>query len=310
VHVGGTWLLRRIIHSAIVLLGTVALVFVVTRIIPADPVIIMAGQDASLEEIEATRQALGLDKPIYVQFAIYLRNALRGDLGTSLRYHRPAAKVVTEHFPATAQLAVSSMALAIIIAIPAGMIAALKRGTPYDIATMVGTLFGQSVPTFWLGIMLIIVFAVWLRVLPTSGYGELRHMILPTITLSVYMMALIARTTRSSVLEVLGADYLRTARAKGLGERVVLFRHAMRNALIPIVTVIGMQAGLALVGGAVITETVFAWPGIGNLAVDSINTLDYAVVQAVVLLSAFVFVFINLLLDVLYVWIDPRIRHT
>jgi peptide/nickel transport system permease protein len=201
------------------------------------------------------------------------------------------------------------MLLAVLVAIPAGVYAAMKRGTVWDTLTVGVSLLGQSVPTFWLGIVLIMVFAVRFRILPTSGYGDWRHMVLPTITLALYMMALITRMNRSSMLEVLNADYLRTARAKGVQERVVLLHHALRNALIPVVTIVGLQTG-TLLGGAVITETVFAWPGIGSLAVDSITTLDYPVVQAVVILSGGIFVIINFALDVVYTWLDPRIKYS
>ena len=303
-----TFIIQRVMHSVIVLFGVVTLVFVLVRLVPADPVIIMAGPDASPHEIQETRKALGLDRSILVQYAIYLSHALTGDLGTSLRHHRPAAVLVWERFPATLQLALVSMLLAILVAIPAGIIAAIKRGTIYDTLVIVGSLLGQSVPTFWLGIVLIIVFAVRLRVLPTSGYGDWRHIVLPAVTLGLYMMTLVARMNRSAMLEVLRADYLRTARSKGLRERTVLIKHALRNALIPVITIIGLQTG-TLLGGAVITETVFAWPGIGSLAVDSISTLDYPVVQAVVVLSGAVFVLINLFLDILYAWIDPRIKY-
>lgn len=302
------FLFKRMFHSIIVLFGTLTLVFILVRLAPGDPVIRMAGPDASLEQMEKMRNALGLDKPIYVQYAIYLRNVAKGDMGTSLRYHRPATELVIERLPATAQLAVASMVLAVLISIPAGIIAAVKRGSLPDMLTVVFALLGQSVPSFWLGIVLIIIFAVRLRVLPTSGYGSWRHLVLPTITLAFYMMGLTTRLTRSSMLEVLGADYLRVARAKGLRERVVLIRHTLPNALIPIVTVIGLQTG-TLLSGAVITETVFAWPGIGSLVVDSISNLDYSVVQAVVLLSGAVFVVVNFLLDVVYVLIDPRIKY-
>ena len=302
------FLLRRLLHSVIVLFGVLTLVFVLVRLVPADPILIMAGPDASQKEIQETRKALGFDRPIIVQYGIYLRQALKGDLGTSLRYYRPAASVVLERFPATLELAAVSMLLATVVAIPAGFVAAVKRGTVYDTAVIAGSLVGQSVPTFWLGIVLIIVFAVKFHVLPTSGYGHWKNFVLPTITLGLYMMALIARMNRSALLEVLRADYLRTARAKGISEATVLIKHALRNALIPVVTIIGLQTG-TLLGGAVITETVFAWPGIGSLAVDSINTLDYPVVQAVVVLSGAIFVVINLLLDILYMWIDPRIKH-
>lgn len=304
----GAFIARRALQSVIVLAGTLTLVFIIVRWVPADPVLIMAGQDASPKEIEETRAALGLDQPIYIQYLVYMRNLARGDLGTSLRFHRPATQLVLEHFPATVQLALASMALAVCIGIPAGLFAATRRGSFYDTVVMVGCLIGQSAPTFWFGIMLIIVFAVRWHLLPTSGYGEWRHIVLPMLTLGLFMTALIARMNRSSMLEVLGTDYLRTARAKGLPERAVLLRHALRNALIPVVTVIGQQTG-TLLGGAVITETVFAWPGIGSLAVNSIKTLDYPVVQAAVILSGSVFVLINFALDVVYAWIDPRIRY-
>jgi ABC-type dipeptide/oligopeptide/nickel transport system permease component len=305
----GKFLLQRAFHSVVVLLGALTLVFFIIRLVPADPVRIMAGPDASMKEIEATREALGFNKPIYVQYAIYLQNVLKGDLGRSLRQHRPTTTLVLERFPATLQLASASMLLAVLVAIPAGIYAATKRGTVWDTLTVGASLFGQSVPTFWLGIVLIMIFAVWLRIMPTSGYGTWRHMVLPTITLALYMMALITRMTRSSMLEVLNADYLRTARAKGVSERVVLLRHALRNALIPVVTIVGLQTG-TLLGGAVITETVFAWPGIGSLAVDSITTLDYPVVQAVVILTGGIFVIINFALDVVYAWLDPRIKYS
>jgi len=303
------FLLQRSIHSAVVLFGALTLVFFIVRLVPSDPVRIMAGPDASPKEIQATREALGFNRPIYVQYGIYLKNLLHGDLGRSLRQHRPTVSLVLERFPATLQLALASMLLAVCVAIPAGIFAAVKRGTIYDGLTVAASLLGQSVPTFWLGIVLIMVFAVRLRILPTSGYGGWRHMVLPMLTLALYMMALITRMNRSSMLEVLNADYLRTARAKGVKEKLVLLRHALRNALIPVVTIIGLQTG-TLLGGAVITETVFAWPGIGSLAVDSITTLDYPVVQAVVILSGGIFVVINFGLDVLYTWLDPRIKYT
>jgi peptide/nickel transport system permease protein len=304
----GEFLLRRALHSVIVLFGTVTLVFFLVRLVPADPVRIMTGFNASPSEIQATRKALGFDKPIYVQYAIFLRDLASGNLGQSLSYHRPVVGLVLGRLPATVQLALASMLLATVVGLPAGILAAVKRDTMYDGITVAGSLFGQSVPTFWLGIVLILIFAVMLHVLPTSGYGGWRHLLLPAITLGLYMVALITRMSRSSMLEVLGSDYLRTARSKGLHEGIVLVRHALRNALIPVVTVIGLQTG-TLLGGAVITETVFAWPGVGLLTVDSITSLDYSVVQAVVILSAGIFVLINVLMDLLYIALDPRIKY-
>jgi len=301
------YLLRRLVESALVLFGILTLVFVLVRLAPGDPVARMAGPNASMAEIEASREALGLDRPVYVQYLVYLRNVTRGNLGDSFRYHRPAAQLVLERFPATAQLAAVALLIASLVAIPLGILAALKRGTAYDATMSILALLGQSVPSFWLGIVLIIVFAVRLHILPTSGYGSPAHIVLPAVTLAFYLMGLLARMTRSSLLEVLGADYIRVARAKGLRERQVLMRHALRNAFIPVNTVLGLQTG-NLLGGAVITEAVFAWPGIGSLAVGSITNLDYSVVQATVLLSGVVFVVINLALDIIYVAIDPRIR--
>ena len=302
------FLLRRAVQSVIVLFGALTLVFVLIRLAPGDPVIRMAGPDASLEEIDRMRSTLGYDKPIPVQYAIFLGNALKGDLGQSLHHHRPATELVLERLPATAELASLSMALAIVVALPLGIIAAIKRGTFIDTLATTFSLIGQSVPTFWLGIVLIIVCSVRLRLLPTSGRGGWEHIILPAVTLGLYMMALITRLTRSSMLEVLCENYVQVARAKGLSERVVIIRHALRNSLIPVVTVIGLQTG-TLLSGAIITEAVFAWPGIGQLAINAIYTLDYPMIQAIVVLSGIVFVVINMVLDMLYVVIDPRIRY-
>jgi ABC-type dipeptide/oligopeptide/nickel transport system permease component len=250
---------------------------------------------------------MGFDQPLYQQYLIYLGQLAKGDLGTSFRFQRPVLDLALERLPATVELAAVSMALATVVAVPLGVIAAVRRYSRWDSGVMLGSLLGQSVPTFWLGILLILVFAVQFRVLPTSGRGSWQQVILPSITLGAYMMALIARLTRSGMLEVLGEDYVRTARAKGLFERAVLLRHALRNAMLPVVTVLGLQVG-ALLGGAIITEAVFAWPGIGTLAINAIYARDYPIVQATVLISAAIFVGINFLLDLTYQYLDPRIR--
>jgi peptide/nickel transport system permease protein len=303
-----TFLVQRLLHSVLVLWGTLTVVFVIVRLVPGDPVRIMAGPDAGPAQIEDMRRALGLDRSIPVQYATYLMRVVQGDLGSSIRHHKGASQLILDYLPKTLLLAAVSMLWATTFGVTLGIVSAMKRGSFVDLLAGMVSLIGQSIPTFWLGIMLIIIFAVTLRVLPTSGYGQWQNIILPSFTLGLYMMALITRMCRSSVLDTLGAEYLRTARAKGLDERTILLRHVLRNSMIPVITVIGLQTG-TLLGGAVITETVFAWPGIGALAVDSITTLDYPVVQAVVVLSSIVFVVINILLDICYTLIDPRIRY-
>jgi ABC-type dipeptide/oligopeptide/nickel transport system permease component len=257
--------------------------------------------------VQQTRHEMGFDRPLYEQYLIYLSDLVQGNLGTSIRFQQPVLDLVLQRIPATVELALASMAWATMFAVPLGVVAAVRRHSRWDTGAMLGSLLGQSVPTFWLGILLILVFAVQLRLLPTSGRGTWQQLILPSITLGAYMMALITRLTRSGMLEVLGEDYVRTARAKGLLERVVLLRHALRNALVPVVTVLGMQVG-ALLGGAIITEAVFAWPGIGTLTINAIYMRDYPIVQATVLISAAAFVGINFLLDLTYQYLDPRIR--
>jgi peptide/nickel transport system permease protein len=302
------FLVQRLLHSALVLWGTLTIVFLIVRLVPGDPVRIMAGPDAGPAQIEDMRRALGLDRSIPVQYATYLMRVVQGDLGSSIRHHKGAFQLIFDYLPKTLLLAAVSMLWATTFGVALGIVSAMKRGGFVDLLAGIVSLIGQSVPTFWLGIMLIMIFAVSLRVLPTSGYGQWQNIVLPSFTLGLYMMALITRMCRSSVLDTLGAEYLRTARAKGLSEKTILLRHVLRNSMIPVITVIGLQTG-TLLGGAVITETVFAWPGIGSLAVDSITTLDYPVVQAVVVLSSIVFVVINLLLDICYTLIDPRIRY-
>ena len=234
---------------------------------------------------------------------------LSGDLGRSLRYRQPALPLVLERLPATAELALAALFVSLLVAIPAGVISAVRRDTAYDNLTMLGALFGQSMPVFWLGIMLILIFSVRLELLPTSGRGGLDHLILPAVTLGLYSTARVTRLVRAGMLDVIGQDYIRTAQAKGLPDRRVIVKHALRNTLIPVVTIIGLELG-TLLGGAVITETIFAWPGIGRLAVTAIFQRDYPLVQATVLVTALVFVLSNLLVDLLYGWLDPRIRYT
>ena len=244
-----------------------------------------------------------------VQYGLFLQSVFRGDFGQSFQYRAPALRVVVERLAATVQLALAALLITVGAGVSLGIVAAVRRGTGYDYASTVLAVLGQSLPNFWLGIMLILLFGVALRWLPTSGFESWRHLILPAVTLAAFPMALVARLTRSSMLEILGRDFIRTGRAKGLAERAVILRHALRNAAVPLLTVLGLQIG-TLLGGAVITESVFAWPGMGKLVVDAIFFRDFPVVQTVLILSATIFVVINLLVDLLYTVIDPRIRYS
>jgi ABC-type dipeptide/oligopeptide/nickel transport system permease component len=303
-----TYLARRLAQSALTLLGTSVLVFVILRVLPGDPAKMLLPEGAPQSAVEALNRQLGLREPLHVQYAIFLRSVFRGDFGQSFQYRAPALRVVVERLPATIDLTLSAMALTVLFGVATGIVAAVRQGTGYDYAGTVVTVLGQSLPNFWLGIMLVLLFGVTLRWLPTSGFQGWPHLILPAVTLAAYPTALVARLTRSSMLEILTQDYVRTGRAKGLAERVVVLSHALRNATIPVLTVIGLQIG-TLLGGAVITESVFAWPGIGKLVVDAIFFRDFPVVQTILILSASIFVVINLLVDVLYTVIDPRIRY-
>jgi peptide/nickel transport system permease protein len=306
--VGGGFLLWRLAHAVVVVFGVLTVVFFLVRVTPGDPVLLMVSPDAPATAVAELREKLGFDRPLPVQYVRYLRRALTGDLGASIRHYRPVVALILERLPATAELTATSMALALLVAVPLGILAAVRRGSPSDLVSRAVALVGQSMPTFWLGILLIILFSVQLRLLPTSGRGTFAQLVLPTVTLGFFMIGLVARVTRAAMLEVLRTDYVRTARAKGLAERRVVSRHALRNAAIPVVTVIGLQVG-TLLGGAIITEAVFAWPGIGSLAVTAIYQRDYPLVQGVVLLAGLVFVVVNLLADVSYVYLDPRIRY-
>jgi peptide/nickel transport system permease protein len=274
-----------------------------------DPTYAMIGEDWTPDQIQEFRHNMGFDQPWYVQYWDFLSKASHGDLGVSLRQRQPNFKLVMDRMPATMELAAAALALSIVVAIPAGVISATRRNSWLDNVTMLGAMLGQSMPVFWLGIMLILVFGVMLRWTPVSGRGGLDHLILPAFALAAYSMSRNARMTRSSMLEVLGAAYITTARAKGLREYVVLTRHAMRNALIPIVTLIGLDFG-GLLGGAVITETIFAWPGVGRMAIQAIYGRDIPLVQASVIVLATIFVLVNLAVDLIYTVLDPRIRLT
>ncbi len=301
----GRFLLKRLWHTAYVVVGISVIAFFFIHL-SGDPVMLMLPGDASMAEIEGLREKLGFNDPLYVQYGRFAVRAVQGDFGESLYYHVPAMELILERLPASLELACASMFLALVVAVPLGILSAVRRGSSVDLISMVGALFGLSMPHFGLGIMLILLFSVKLGWLPTSGRGGLEHLVLPAVALGLSLMAMFARLTRSVMLEVLSQDYVRTARAKGLRERLVIGKHALKNALIPLVTVAGMQFGF-LIGGTVIIETVFAWPGVGRLVVQAIFNRDYPLVQAVVLVLAVLFVLVNLLVDLLYGYLDPQI---
>ena len=299
---------RRLLIAFPSVFGVLIIVFLMVRLAPGDPAVFMAGEFAPPATIEAMRTRFGLDRPYHVQFGLYVGALVQGDLGRSTRTQRLVLDDLRQFFPNTLELAFGAMVIAMLVGIPAGVIAALRQNTWTDLLVTVGSLIGVSMPVFWFGLVAMLYFSVQLGWLPVAGRGTLAHLVLPAVSLGLGSMAIIARMTRSSMLEVLGLDYVRTARAKGLRQMRVVTKHALRNALIPVVTVGGLQFG-QLLSGAVLTETVFAWPGIGRLLVDSIRARDYPVVQGSVLLIAITFIFINIAVDLLYGFIDPRIRY-
>ncbi len=301
------YITQRLVIAVITLLGVSTIVFLMLHLLPGDPARIIAGLLASDQDIARIRTQLGLDKPLVVQYILFLGNLLHGNLGISARTSDPVLSDVLQRLPATIELAVISTALATLVGILAGVIAATRPNTILDYVLSALTLFGVSMPVYWLGLMLIIVFAVNLHLLPAAGNDSTTSFILPSLTLAAFSVALIARMTRASMLEVLGQDYVRTARAKGMRENRVLLRHALKNAFIPILTVIGLQFG-TLLGGAILTESVFGWPGIGLLLVDSIFARDYPMVQGIVLVFSTLFILLNLGVDLLYAYFDPRIH--
>jgi peptide/nickel transport system permease protein len=301
-----SYLLRRLWQSLLVIFGVSVVVFLILHL-TGDPAALMLPPDATAEDIAKFRHDMGFDDPVAVQYVRFLKGAVRGDFGQSIRHGEPAMGLVVERLPATFELAGAGLVIALALAIPAGIVSAVRRNTSVDYISTVVALLGQAMPTFWLGIMLILVFSVRLNWLPSSGRGDVEHLILPAITLGLFTTARITRLTRSGMLEVLGQDYIRTARAKGMGEPPVVWKHALKNAAIPIVTIVGIELG-TLLGGSVITETIFAWPGVGRLSVQAIFNRDYPVVQSAVFLLASTFVIVNFLVDVVYTYLDPRIR--
>ena len=301
------YLIRRLLLTIPVLLGVATLVFSLIHFIPGDPAQAMLGEGAAPEDVAQLRARLGLDKPLLVQYGAFLQGLVRGDLGVSLRNDQPVLQQILERMPATAELALASMTVAVLIALPLGIIAAVWRGTAVDYSAMTLSLVGISVPNFWLGPLLAIVFAVELGWLPVGGRGTLAHLVLPAVTLGAALAAILARMTRASLLEELREPYVLAARAKGVSRSRAILHHAFRNSLIPIVTILGLQFGVVLTG-AVITETIFAWPGIGRLLIQSISFRDYPTVQGCVLLIAVTYVGVNLITDLTYGFLDPRIR--
>lgn len=299
---------RRLLHLVPVLLGTSFLVFLLVHLVPGDPVRVMLQDVGSPEQVERLRQQLGLDRPMYVQYADFVARAVRGDLGRSIHTRRPVFQEIAFRVPYTVRMAVTATLVAVAMGIVLGSVAATHHLSALDYGTMAVALAGVSLPSFWFGLVLILIFSLHLRWLPPAGADSLLHLILPAITLGSGAAAIIARLTRSSMLEVLRQDYIRTARAKGVADRRLVYRHALKNAMIPVVSIVGLQFA-SLLGGAVIVETVFGWPGIGRLAVDAIFNRDIPVIQGVVLVAAVIFVLVNLVVDLIYGLLDPRIRY-
>jgi len=303
----GSYFLRRLYHSFIVIFGITLIIFVITHMI-GDPVSLLLSPEATQADREQFKHELGLDRPVHIQYLVFLKDAIRGNFGISFRHQRPALGLVIQHLPATLELTVAAMILSIVISIPLGVLASIKPGSFLDRAGMTFALFGQSAPVFWIGIMFILLFGVKLRWFPVSGRGGIEYLIMPAMTLALFSTAAQTRLTRSSMMDVLDKDFIRTARSKGLMERRVIMKHALKNALIPIITIVALQFGMML-SGAVITETIFAWPGVGRLAVNAIYNRDYPVIQAAVFVTSALFIFINLFVDVIYTKIDPRITY-
>lgn len=305
---------RRLVDLIPTLFVVATTVFIITRLIPGDPAAVLLGPQASPDEIAKMRESLGLNQPLYLQYVEFLGSLLQGDLGTSLGYNQPVMSLIMERFPNTLLLSACALALSLLIGIPAGIISATKQYSVWDYTVMILSLVGVSMPIFWLGVMLVLYFSVYLGWLPATGmgslsegFGSVTHLILPSIALSTIPMATFARITRSSMLEVIRQDYIKTARAKGLREFFVVWKHALKNAMTPLLTVMGMQIS-SMLGGAVLTETIFSWPGMGRLVVDAIENRDFVVVQGTVLFIAVIFVLINLLVDILYTVVNPRVK--
>ncbi len=299
--------LRRLKLAFVTVFGVTLLVFVAARL-SGDVVYSLVGDAANTEEIDTMRRQLGLDRPVWMQYLVYVGNVAQGDFGRSIRYQRPVFDVIAERVPLTVQLGLTAFLVAVVLGVSLGILAARTRGSIIDGAVRTFAVLGQSMPHFWIGMMAILVFSVTLRWLPTSGAGGLSHLVMPALTLATFPMAAILRITRSSMLETLDAEYVKFLRVKGLAERLIVWKHALRNALIPVIALSGIQLG-NLLGGAVIVETVFSWPGLGNLMVESIVSRDYPVIQSGVLLIAVFLISLNFLVDLIFGFVDPRIRY-
>ncbi|WP_156291848.1 ABC transporter permease [Oceanobacillus salinisoli] len=313
----GKYIIKRIINMIPTLLIVAIIVFLITRMIPGDPAAVMLGPQASVQEVEKLTEELGLNKPLHIQFFDYIGNLLQGDFGNSLTYNQPIADLIMDRFPNTVILAISALIIAIMIGVPAGIISATRQNSILDYTVTTISLIGVSMPVFWLGVMLVLYFSVNLGWFPSTGMGSMdegfftfiRHLILPSLTLATIPMSQFARITRSSMLEVVSQDYVKTARSKGVREFIVICKHAFKNAFTPLLTVMGLQIS-SLLGGAVLTETIFSWPGMGLLIIDAIEKRDFVVVQGTVLFIALIFVVVNLVVDILYKVVNPKINYS
>jgi peptide/nickel transport system permease protein len=302
-----SFLLSRLLSAIIVLIGVSCLVFLLIHLVPGDPVEVMLGESAEPADRQALRHALGLDQPIPIQMLEYFNGLLHLNLGMSLHSQRSIAELLVERLPATVELALAALGVAIAIAFPLGVLAAVRKDTIWDTLAIGVSLLGVSIPVFWMGPIFILVLSLWLGLFPVSGREGLESLVLPALTLGIALSAILSRMVRASLLEVLNEDYIRTARAKGLRERTIIWKHALGNAMLPVITILGLQLG-GLLGGVVIIETVFSWPGIGQLTVEAIHRRDYPVVQGCVLLISVTYVVVNTFTDLVYAWFDPRIR--
>jgi ABC-type dipeptide/oligopeptide/nickel transport system permease component len=302
------YIIKRLLLSIPTIFGVIFIVMLTIELVPGDPVELMLGEHATKEAVENVRTALGLDKPLLTRYFMYLKNLTKGDMGRSIRENRLVSQEISDVWPATLKLTIAAMVIALSMGVMLGIFSAVRPNSYFDGTNRIISLFGLSMPVFWIGLVMIVIFAYWLRLLPTGGTGSWKHIVLPAVTLSLPSIAMVSRMTRSSLLEVLKEDYVRTARAKGLSEKVVILKHALKNALIPIVTLSGLQLG-QLMGGAILTETVFAWPGLGRLMIRAIFARDYILLQGTVLVFALAFVLINLIVDLSYSFLDPRVSY-
>jgi len=303
-----SYIIRRLISMIPVLIGITLITFILINVVPGDPVVNMMGKRVDAQTIANIRHQLGLDRPLYIQYFDFLFKAAKGDLGRSFYNHQDVMKSILQRFPVTVKLALSSMIVSIIIGLSVGIVSSVKQYTFFDHSSMIIALMGISAPVFWVAIILQLIFGLKLKWFPISGFSGIEYMVLPAITLGTRFAATIARMTRSSMLEVIRQDFIRTARAKGLSERVVIYKHALKNAMIPVITIIGLQVG-GLLTGSILTESVFGIPGLGRLSIEAINNRDFPVIQGTVLFTALVFVFTNLIVDISYSFLDPRIRY-